>query len=91
MELEVSVLIHVNLKSFGGHDMELTFRQKVENWISDRKDEMDILRRKDFSWRFKLATILSNGQLRINTGSILYHLDKVSRYLENNRLTLWNF
>lgn len=73
--------------------MTLTIRQRIGNWVSDRKDELDILRRKDFSWRFKLATILTNGQLRIDTGSILYHLDKASRYIENgysSELALWH-
>lgn len=73
--------------------MTLTIRQRIGNWVSDRKDELDILRRKDFSWRFKLATILTNGQLRIDTGSILYHLNNARTRIKDGssvELVLWH-
>ena len=73
--------------------MTLTIRQRIGNWVSDRKDELDILRRKDFSWRFKLATILTNGQLRMDAGSILYHLNNARIRIKDGssaELVLWH-
>lgn len=44
--------------------MGLTFKDKIACWVSDRKDDIDFLRRDDVSGLFKFLNILSGDRLR---------------------------
>lgn len=42
----------------------MTFKQKLCNRVSDLRDDIDFLRRKDVSVRFKVLNIISGDRLR---------------------------
>ena len=44
----------------------LKFKNKIACWVSDRKDDIDFLRRDDVSTLFKVLNLISGDRLRVN-------------------------
>lgn len=42
----------------------MTIKEKLQNKLSDLHDDVDFLKRKDVSWRFKILNFLSGDILR---------------------------
>ena len=42
----------------------MTIKEKLQNKLSDLHDDLDFLKRKDISWRFKILNFLSGDILR---------------------------
>lgn len=60
----------------------MNIRAKIANWFSDRRDDLDFLRRRDISLRFKILNILSGDRLRAYLAFAGCAIHDVKRYYD---------
>lgn len=59
----------------------MTFKENLANKLSDLKDDLHFLKRKDVSWRFKILNLLSGDRLRFNLMCLSLDLNRTSEHL----------
>ena len=67
----------------------MTIKEKLQNKLSDLHDDLDFLKRKDISWRFKILNFLSGDILRnylaitcIGMDTLMQHYADIVEYQE---------